>query len=147
MSTHGTIVILFYLIFHLRWQCLGVRHLSLSLLPRTLVRIIPQFPTVEALYLGEVLFLPLLLLPCRCQSCILFLFFLDPDSFVATSRLGQPFDLFLAKSRLISSWILAQILSRKLCKVTTKRSHSFACKLFLYFWNKIRSLLSSSLML
>ena len=88
MSTRGTILILLYLLFYLRWCCLGVRCVSLILLPRTLVRIMPQFPIVEALNLGEVLFLPLLLLPCRYQSYILFLFLLALDSFAATSCLA-----------------------------------------------------------
>ena len=57
-----------------------------------------QLPTIEALYLGDVLLLPLPLLSRRCQSRILLLF-LDSTSFAATSRLGQSCDLFLTKSR------------------------------------------------
>jgi len=43
---------------------------------------------MEALDLGEVLLLPLLLLSRKCQSYILFLFLLDPDSFATTSGIG-----------------------------------------------------------
>jgi len=56
-----------------------------------------QLPTMEELYLGYVVLLPLPLLSRRCQSRILLLL-LDSTSFDVTSGTGQSFNLFLAKS-------------------------------------------------
>jgi len=50
----------------LRWSCLWIESLSLVFLPGTLGCIMSQLPTMEALYLGDVLLLPLPLLSRRC---------------------------------------------------------------------------------
>lgn len=106
MSTHGTVVINLDFFLHPSQSCLGVRSISLILLLGTLGSIMNQLPTMEALPLGDVLLLPLPLLSRKCQSRILLHLFLDLTTFAATSYLGQPSDLFLAKRfpHLFPSW-------------------------------------------